>query len=104
MTQKLETKYGLAGKGGFLQTLRDLKSKTGIAVEFKHTGIARRRLCISMKKAYVMPAVCRDQGQNRLGKRVEELLKLLDKYRKNEGRYTASSRRAARTAPLPRMC
>lgn len=88
MTQKLETKYGLPEKVVFCKRCVTSNQRPASAVEFKHTRDSRKTT-MHIDEEGVCDACRFAEIKNNIdwGEREEELLKLLDKYRKNDGSY-----------------
>ena len=88
MEEKLEAKYGLPEKVVFCKRCVMSNQRPASAVEFKHT-INSKKVTLNIGKDGVCDA-CRqaDEKENiDWGKREEELLRLLDKHRRNDGYY-----------------
>ena len=88
MEEKLEAKYGLPEKVVFCKRCVMSNQRPASAVEFKHT-INSKKVTLNIGEDGVCDA-CRqaDEKENiDWGKREEELLRLLDKHRRNDGYY-----------------
>jgi N-acetyl sugar amidotransferase len=88
MEGKLETKYGLPEKVVFCKRCVMSNQRPASAVEFKHT-INSKKVTLNIGEDGVCDA-CRQAEEKEYidwGKREEELLRLLDKYRRNDGYY-----------------
>ncbi len=88
MKEKLEAKYGLPEKVVFCKRCVMSNQRPASAVEFKHT-INSKKVTLNIGEDGVCDA-CRqaDEKENiDWGKREEELLRLLDKHRRNDGDY-----------------
>lgn len=88
MGEKLEAKYGLPEKVVFCKRCVMSNQRPGSAVEFKHT-INSKKVTLNIGEDGICDA-CKhaDEKENiDWQKREEELLRLLDKHRRNDGYY-----------------
>ena len=88
MDNKLKTKYGLPEEVVFCRCCVMSNQRPASSVEFKHTS-THKHTTLRLDDELVCDA-CRFAEQKEQvdwNRREEELLKLLDKYRKNDGSY-----------------
>jgi len=88
MEKKLKTRYGLPEKVIFCKRCVMSNQRPASSVEFRHTTDKKHRT-LNFDEEGVCDA-CRVAEQKEKidwGKREDELLKLLDKHRRNDGRY-----------------
>jgi N-acetyl sugar amidotransferase len=89
MSDKLEVKYGLPEKVCFCQRCVMSNQRPASAVEFKH-NIKSKKVTLNIDEVGVCDA-CRvaEQKEKEIDwqKREEQLLRLLEKYRRNDGDY-----------------
>src|SRR5688572_1666248 len=86
--QKLETKYGLPEEVKFCSRCVMSNQRPASTSEFKHT-IHSKKVTLSIDSEGVCDA-CRTAEQKEKidwKKREEELMRLLDKYRRSDGNY-----------------
>lgn len=88
MSKKMETKYGLPEKVIFCKRCVMSNQRPASAVEFKHTKDSKKTT-LNIDKEGVCDAcrVAEQKEQIDWKQREEELLSLLDKHRRNDGRY-----------------
>jgi len=88
MKQKLETYYGLPEKVIFCQRCVMSNQRPASAVEFKHTSQSKK-VTMNIDGEGVCDACRHAEEKVKIDweKRHEELLRLLEKYRKNDGSY-----------------
>lgn len=86
--QKLETKYGLPEKVIFCKKCVMSNQRPASTAEFKHT-INSKKVTMNIDEEGVCDACRQAEIKEKIDwkKREDELLKLLDKYRKNDGYY-----------------
>jgi N-acetyl sugar amidotransferase len=88
MKEKLEAKYGLPENVVFCKRCVMSNQRPASTVEFKHT-INSKKVTLNINDDGVCDA-CRQADEKESidwGKREEELLRLLDKHRRNDGQY-----------------
>jgi len=89
MSEILEVKYGLPEKVRFCKRCVMSNQRPSSAVEFKH-NIASKKVTLNIDEEGVCDA-CRvaERKENEIDwqEREEQLLRLLDKYRRNDGNY-----------------
>lgn len=85
---KLETKYGLPEEVKFCKKCVMSNQRPASAVEFKHTKDSKK-VTMNFDSEGICDACRHAEHKDRIDwkSREEELLKLLDKYRKNNGEY-----------------
>jgi N-acetyl sugar amidotransferase len=88
MSEKLETKYGLPENVIFCKRCVMSNQRPASAVEFKHTAQSKK-VTLNIDAEGVCDACRHAEDKARIDwkKREEELLKLLDKYRRTDGGY-----------------
>lgn len=88
MSERLEIKYGLPEKVVFCKRCVMSNQRPASAVEFKHT-IQSKKVTLHIDEEGVCDACRHAEEKNRINwkLREDELLKLLDKYRRNDGHY-----------------
>lgn len=88
MVRNLETKYGLPEKVIFCKRCVMSNQRPASAVEFKHTRESKK-VTLNIDQEGVCDAcrVAEQKEQIDWKKREEELLRLLDKHRRNDGQY-----------------
>lgn len=88
MSLKLETKYGLPEDVVFCRRCVMSNQRPKSAIEFKHT-IQSKKSTLNINKDGVCDACLHAEEKERIDwrKRETELLKLLDKHRRNDGEY-----------------
>jgi N-acetyl sugar amidotransferase len=88
MAEKLETKYGLPEEVIFCKRCVMSNQRPASAVEFKHT-INSKKTTLNIGQDGVCDACRQAETKENIdwGKREDELLRLLDKYRRNDGYY-----------------
>ena len=88
MSQKLETKYGLPEKVVFCKRCVMSNQRPASAVEFKHTAQSKK-VTLRINEEGVCDACLHADEKARIDwkRREDELLKLLDKYRRKDGQY-----------------
>lgn len=88
MAQKYETLYGLPETVTFCKRCVMSNQRPASAVEFKHT-IASKKTTMNIDDEGICDACRHAEHKERIDwkAREEELLRLLDKYRKNDGSY-----------------
>lgn len=88
MSEKLEVKYGLPEKVIFCKRCVMSNQRPTSAVEFKHT-IQSKKITLKINEEGVCDACLHAEEKERIDwkKRETELLKLLDKFRRNDGEY-----------------
>jgi N-acetyl sugar amidotransferase len=88
MSEKLETYYGLPEEVKFCKRCVMSNQRPASAVEFKHT-IHSKKVTLSFDEDGVCDACKANMQKEQIDwqKREDELLRLLDKYRKNDGSY-----------------
>ena len=88
MEEKLEAKYGLPEKVVFCKRCVMSNQRPASAVEFKHT-INSKKVTLNIGEDGVCDACRQAEEKENIdwGKREEELLRLLDKHRRNDGYY-----------------
>lgn len=86
--EKLEVKYGLPEKVLFCTRCVMSNQRPASTVEFKHTAESKK-LTLNIDKDGVCDACRHAEIKEKIdwSQREKELLKLLDKYRRNDGRY-----------------
>lgn len=88
MVKKLEVKYGLPEKVVFCKKCVDSNQRPVSSVEFKHTTSKKHGTSYFDNEGVCDACRFAEQKENiDWKKREEELLKLLDKYRKDDGQY-----------------
>lgn len=85
---KLETKYGLPEEVKFCKKCVMSNQRPASAIEFKHTKDSKK-ITMNFDSEGICDACRHAEQKDRIdwNAREEELLKLLDKYRKNNGQY-----------------
>jgi len=88
MSEKLEAKYGLPEKVVFCKRCVMSNQRPASAVEFKHT-IRSKKVTLHINEDGVCDACLHADEKARVDwkKREEQLLKLLDKHRRRDGKY-----------------
>lgn len=88
MEEKLEAKYGLPEKVVFCKRCVMSNQRPASAVEFKHT-INSKKVTLNIAEDGVCDACRQAEKKEKIDwkKREEELLRLLEKYRRNDGYY-----------------
>jgi N-acetyl sugar amidotransferase len=88
MGERLEAKYGLPGKVVFCKSCVMSNQRPSSAVEFKHT-INSKKVTLNIGTDGVCDACRQAEEKERIDwkKREDELLKLLDRHRRNDGHY-----------------
>ena len=88
MEAKLETKYGLPEKVVFCRRCVMSNQRPASAIEFKHTVQSKKRT-LNISEDGVCDACRHAEEKEHIDwkKREEDLLRLLDKYRRNDGYY-----------------
>jgi N-acetyl sugar amidotransferase len=88
MEEKLKAKYGLPEKVVFCKRCVMSNQRPASAVEFKHT-INSKKVTLNIGEDGVCDACRQAEEKENIdwGKREEELLRLLDKHRRNDGNY-----------------
>ena len=88
MEEKLEAKYGLPEKVEFCKRCVMSNQRPASAVEFKHT-INSKKVTLNIGEDGVCDACRQAQEKENIdwGKREDELIRLLDKHRRNDGNY-----------------
>lgn len=88
MEEKLEAKYGLPEKVVFCIRCVMSNQRPASAVEFKHT-VDSKKVTLNIGKDGICDACKQAEEKENInwGKREEELLRLLDKHRRNDGYY-----------------
>ena len=88
MKEKLEAKYGLPEDVVFCKRCVMSNQRPKSAVEFKHT-IQSKKATLNINETGICDACLHAEEKERIDwkKREAELLKLLDKYRRNDGEY-----------------
>jgi N-acetyl sugar amidotransferase len=88
MEEKLEAKYGLPEKVVFCKRCVMSNQRPASAVEFKHT-INSKKVTLNIGEDGVCDACRQAEKKEKIDwkKREEELLRLLEKYRRNDGYY-----------------
>lgn len=88
MSEKLEVKYGLPENVVFCKRCVMSNQRPTSVVEFKHT-IQSKKITLNINKEGICDACLHAEEKERTDwkKREAELLKLLDKYRRNDGEY-----------------
>ena len=86
--ETLETKYGLPSEVKFCKKCVMSNQRPASAVEFKHTKDSKK-VTMNFDSEGVCDACRHAEEKDKIDwkSREEELLKLLDKYRRNDGRY-----------------
>jgi hypothetical protein len=88
MAGKLETKYGLPEEVKFCTRCVMSNQRPSSAVEFKHT-INSKKVTLNIGKDGVCDACRQAEEKENIDwvKRESEFIRLLDKYRRNDGYY-----------------
>lgn len=88
MSQKFETKYGLPENVVFCKRCVMSNQRPASAIEFKH-NIASKKVTLNIDEDGVCDACRHTETKEKTDwkKREEELLRLLDKYRRADGHY-----------------
>lgn len=88
MSEKFEVKYGLPENVVFCKRCVMSNQRPTSAVEFKHT-IQSKKITLNINEEGICDACLHAEEKERIDwkKREAELLKLLDKYRRNDGEY-----------------
>ena len=88
MQEKLEAKYGLPEKVFFCKRCVMSNQRPASAVEYKHT-IDSKKVTLNIDEDGICEACKQAEEKEKIdwGKREEELLRLLDKHRRNDGHY-----------------
>jgi len=88
MQEKLEAKYGLPEKVFFCKRCVMSNQRPASAVEYKHT-IDSKKVTLNIDEDGICEACKQAEEKEKIdwGKREEELLRLLDKHRRNDGYY-----------------
>ena len=88
MPQKLETKYGLPEKVIFCKKCVMSNQRPASTAEFKHT-INSKKVTMNIDEEGICDACRQAEIKEKINwrKREDELSKLLDKYRRNDGNY-----------------
>jgi N-acetyl sugar amidotransferase len=88
MEDKLEAKYGLPENVVFCKRCVMSNQRPASAVEFKHT-INSKKVTLNIGKDGVCDACRQAEEKENIdwGKREDELIRLLDKHRRNDGNY-----------------
>jgi N-acetyl sugar amidotransferase len=88
MSEKLEAKYGLPEKVVFCKRCVMSNQRPASAVEYKHT-INSKKVTLKIDEDGICEACKQAEEKEKIdwGKREEELLRLLDKHRRNDGYY-----------------
>jgi len=88
MSENIEVKYGLPEKVIFCKRCVMSNQRPASAIEFKHT-IQSKKVTLNINEEGVCDACLHAEEKTRIDwkKREDELLKLLEKYRRNDGEY-----------------
>jgi len=88
MSENIEVKYGLPEKVIFCKRCVMSNQRPASAIEFKHT-IQSKKITLNINEEGICDACLHAEEKTRIdwNKREDELLKLLEKYRRNDGEY-----------------